>query len=495
MRPLVVPLWQHRVVLIPLGLALMLTYAFFIDAPAWNQNSRFALTRALVETRSVHIDPYHVTTGDKSKRDEHFYCDKAPGVSLLAAIPYAGLYALRRIGGGELPDVRVVPLDPRDAQAGRAPDPQDRKPGDVLVYNFAHRLALYVCGLFAVALPGVLGAAAIWLLAYRHARRDAGVATIVAGTYALATPIFPYATVLYGHGPCAAMLAVGLAIVALTQASDGGRPGLWAGTAVGLAVLTEYPAAVVAIALVVLAAVLHGRRFVVDMVLGGAPWAIVLAAYHTAAFGHPLKTGYDFVYLPEFAEGMAVRYGIGIPQPDVIWQILFGSYRGLLFLSPVLIFAAWGLVVSLKQRDGLPRPVLWLAAFMVVFYVLLNGGYYMWDGGASFGPRHVVPMLGAVCLGLVPAYRVAPRAVAIMAVVSVVFMLMGATANPEAPRFGNPLWEFAWGRVIHGSTGATAGATNLGRLLGLPGALSLLPLVIVWWWAWPAKSDRESEAR
>ncbi|MBA3548951.1 MAG: hypothetical protein H0T76_20915, partial [Nannocystis sp.] len=28
------------------------------------------------------------------------------------------------------------------------------------------------------------------------------------------------------------------------------------------------------------------------------------------------------------------------------------------------------------------------------------------------------------------------------------------------------------------------GATNLGLLLGLPGLLSVLPLLALWWWTW-----------
>ena len=495
MRALVAPLLEHRRLLVPLALALLFTYGYFVDAPAWNQNSRLALTRALVETQSVAIDPYHATTGDKSKRGDHFYCDKAPGVSVLSAVPYAVLYATRKASGGELPQVRVIPLDPREAAAGRSPAVEDRQPGDKLAYNFAHRLALYLCGLFVVAIPSVAGAAAVWLLARAQAGGDARIATVAALTYALATPIFPYATALYGHGLCAAALVMTLAI--LVRAKQDGtelrsaHPGLWAGTLLGIAVSAEYPAAVPAALLVGLAWIQLGPRFALQMTLGGLPWALLLAGYHTAAFGHPFKTGYDFVFLPEFADGMAVRYGIGAPSPHVLHEILFGSYRGLLYLSPVLILAAWGLMRAVVRPDRLPRAVPITAACICVFYLMLNAGYYMWDGGASFGPRHVVPMLGPLALGLVPAYRAVPRAFVVLAAVSAIAMLLGAVGNPEVPQYGNPLWEFSWGRLLHGSTGATAGATNLGRLLGLPGPLSLVPLGVLWWWAWPRADDAD----
>ena len=64
-------------------IALACTYGFFVDAPSWNQNSRYALTRAIVEHGQLTIDEWHATTGDKSFREGHFYCDKAPAYGQL----------------------------------------------------------------------------------------------------------------------------------------------------------------------------------------------------------------------------------------------------------------------------------------------------------------------------------------------------------------------------------------------------------------------------
>src|SRR5690606_19228103 len=66
-------------VLVPLALAVLAATSYFAGPPAWNQNSRLALTRALVEQGTTVIDDHHATTGDKSRRDGHFYSDKAPG--------------------------------------------------------------------------------------------------------------------------------------------------------------------------------------------------------------------------------------------------------------------------------------------------------------------------------------------------------------------------------------------------------------------------------
>jgi len=553
------PLAEHRARLAPLGIALLLTYAYFVGEPAWNQNSRLALTRALVERRSTIIDPDHVTTGDKSFRAGHFYSDKAPGASWAAAVPYAAFLGLRRITGGEEPRVSVRPLDPQ----GPVPEPEQRAPGDRLVYNLTHRVALYVCGLFTGVLPTVAAAAAMFLLALRQLAGEVRPALAVACALGLATPVFPYATVFYGHALCGALLLWAFALVVLhppatatgtanadianadianadianadianTDIANAGtanadianadianadianaddtktgtanadptaittiamtrRMPLVVGTLLGGAVVTEYPAAVPAVMLVALAAVLHGRGFALRVVLGGVPWALALALYHQVAFGHPLHTGYDYVYLERFAEGMRVHYGIHAPQLDALWQLLWGSYRGLFYLSPVLLLAAWGLVVAARRPQGLPRAAIVTAAAIVAFYVLLNAGYYMWDGGASYGPRHLVPALGLLMLGGAAAWRASPRLFLALAAIGLLHMLLGATATPEAPQHGNPVWEYAWPRARGAEAAVPGRATNLGLLLGLPGLLSLLPLLAPWLWAASAAVQRE----
>ena len=482
-------------VLGPLALALLCTYAYFIGPPAWNQNSRLALTRALVEHRSPIIDDYHASTGDKSQRDGHFYSDKAPGASLLALPAYALFYAGTRLAGGELPEFRVVPLDPSAELAGQIPDADARAPGDRLAYNQAHRTALYLCRLLSTSLLAVAGVLALYLLARRQllpgttSRRPA---LLLALLYGLATPAFVYSTALYGHQPCADLLLLGLALTVLGESSTHPRSvAVLTGLCLGLAVVCEYPAAVPVALIFGFIAWRRGPRFAAWTALGGLPCALVLTAYHVAAFGHPLKTGYDFVYLAEFAEGMRVNYGIHAPRAAVTLELLFGRFRGLFYLAPVLILAAWGLVVDALRpaprdmsKGAWPRRQLaWLALAIVGFYLALGSGYYMWDGGAAVGPRHCVPMLPFLALGLAPALRLVPGAVLALGAVSAAQMLAAAAAAPEAPQFGDPLWGHAWPHLLHSQPGY-GGATNLGLLLGLPGILSVLPLLALWWWTW-----------
>src|SRR5919202_2159871 len=94
-----------------IGVLLLGSYAYFYQGGGWNQNSRFDLTRALVERGTVQIDAYADNTGDKAIFDGHTYSDKAPGQALTAVPPLAiGRSAVRALGGGPdgIPAVSVL---------------------------------------------------------------------------------------------------------------------------------------------------------------------------------------------------------------------------------------------------------------------------------------------------------------------------------------------------------------------------------------------------
>jgi hypothetical protein len=115
----------------------------------------------------------------------------------------------------------------------------------------------------------------------------------------------------------------------------------------------------------------------------------------------------------------------------------------------------------------------------VLYYSLLNAGYYMWDGGAAFGPRHCVPMLPFLALGLVVPLRLLPRATLVLAGVGVFHVVLVTTVGPEAPTWGNPVWEYGLPGLLEGPGGPGA-ASTLGRLMGLPGPFALVPLAAIW---------------
>jgi hypothetical protein len=464
-----------------LGLLLFVSYAYFVSPPSWNENSRFDLVRSLVERHRLDIDPYEHDTGDKSFRDGHTYSDKAPGASFLAVPAYAAYYGFRQLTGG--------------SQASSLPAAGHREEGELpYLVNAAFRRALYVCNLSTNAIAGALLGVAFFVLLRRRLGVAARPALTAALSLGLGSLVFPYATMFYGHVLAALFLFV--AFVLITERDPvPPRHLIAAGVAAGLAVLTELPSAPVAVLLGACAfAVVRPRRQALWYVAGAAGPLLLLLAYQYAAFGGALRPGYALVSRPEFAAGMSHGVlGVGLPRPAVLFAELFGRARGLLYLSPVLVLGFVGLARRLVAvwADRPARTEVAVASAVVLYFLLMNAGYYMWYGGSALGPRHVIPALPFLCLGIPFAFR-RPRPILVGALVavSIINQLVATAVQPTVPLVRDVLFDHVYPHLLRGEVPAPAGPSNLGTLLGLRGPASLVPLVLLWSLALPSLVTR-----
>jgi hypothetical protein len=231
--------------------------------------------------------------------------------------------------------------------------------------------------------------------------------------------------------------------------------------------------------------------------------AVVLMAYHALAFGSPFQLGYGS---EDNANGVAMQqglFGIGTPSLHVMYEVLFGAYRGLLPLAPLVAFAPIGLVL-LTRIAARRRPV-FAAQLIAVFYFLLNVSYTYWEGGWFIGPRHLLPGLGFVMLGLAPLWDAAPRAGRTLLAIG---WLWGAAAglivvstSPQPPaNIMAPMSELLWPAFREGDLSfnhqgfedyradpdrlrhnpEAHASWNLGEVIGLKGLVSLVPLIAIW---------------
>ena len=341
---------------------LFVSYAYFYQAGGWNQNSRFDLVRAVTNDRSLTIDPYQQNTGDKALHEGHYYSDKAPGLAL-AAIPIAqaGRLLLRAAGG----------------------DPE----------SFAGLAFLsYLCTVLTVGLLTALAGVVLYDLG---TLLGAGTGALFAGTaFGLATPMWTHATLFQGHAMAAAGLLMAFAATARIGRHRDVRRNIQlagaAGVAAGWATVAEFPAVIPA---AVIAAWACGRAWLLGrdqaarvagtLAAGALACAAVLMAYQYACFGSPFHLAYSS---EEGFEGMRQGFfGLQLPRMIRLRRILFGEYRGLLPLAPILALAPAGLVLMARRARGAAL----VSAIIAVYFVLLNAGYTYWEGGWSFGPRHL----------------------------------------------------------------------------------------------------------
>ncbi len=471
-----------------LGLLLLSTYAYFLPAPAWNESSRFDLTRSLVERGRLDIDPYHLDTEDKAFRDGHYYSDKAPGAAFLAVPAYAAYHGWLRLTGGALP--RAVPESVY--RGGKPGGPV--APGERIFLNTSFRRAVYLCNLSTNAVAGAALGLLFFLVLLRLAVPPR-LALAATGALAIGSPVFAYSTMFYGHVLAGALLFAAFALVGPLLPEDG-RPTprrlVAAGALLGLAVLCELPAllGVAAVGPFALAR-LRGRdrlRGFLWLALGAAPALVVLGWYQLAAFGNPLSTGYAHLANRTFAEGMSHGLlGVSWPRPGALWGMLLGRSRGLLYLAPVLGLGLLGLGLALARRGN--RAMWVVSGALVAALFLMSAGYYMWWGGSALGPRHVVPALPFLSLGIPMAVlswrsRAARAAAglvfAVLVAVSVINQTAAVAVSALAPFGDDVLVDHVYRPLLQGKLAIQDGSANAGMLLGLRGPVSLLPLLALW---------------
>jgi hypothetical protein len=428
------------------------------------QASRYALTAAIVDDGTVRLDAHaHLLGVDRAERGGHVYSDKAPGQPVWGVPAYA---AYRALGGSPAA---------RSTQAV----------GD---------LGLWSVSAWSAALP----AAALGVVMRRLGRRAVPGRPVAAGagalSLALGTLLLPFATQLFSH-----VLAGLLGVAAWALAAGGTGRGRWlaAGALAGAAVTVEYPMILLAAVVVTGAAWRAARagpggspagritRAVGWVAAGGLPFGLALAAYHWAVFGGPLALPYHFSQFAAHAQGVV---GAQLPEAAALAGVLAGE-RGLLTLTPIVAVAVIGLA-ALLRRPGLARvdAVAGLVA-LVVLATLMAGWSGSDFGGASPGPRYVVPALPWLAAGAARAWAARWWPVtAAAAALATAAMLVATFTLPLA----QPSQEFALGWWVQNALAGDWASTLLTRAVApatAPGvtAALLAPLAaaaaagVAWW--------------
>jgi hypothetical protein len=437
----------------------VLAYAWnfsLLSAP--NERTRAYLSVALVEERSLAVDKPLQRFGhvlDLASHDGHYYTDKAPGSSLLAAPVYAALRATK-------------------------------KPEQLTI-----ELILNAIRSFLMLPAGLLGFLALRWLLRRLAVSEPSI-DLVSLSYALGSVALHYSTAFYGHVLVASCVLLSLLAWAHTGALSvrssvparlapaGYRGALLAGAAAGLAGLIEYQAVVLSALLFIPACNFGLRRLfghAAAFALGALPFAALLLLYNKRAFGSPFELSYHHLVDPS----LQALHGAGLagatkPTLAAFSGLLFSAHRGLFATSPLL---GVGLVTLLLPN---PRMSLTLRALLVLaasYFLVIVASSSVWFGGWSYGPRLLIPLLGllAVALGLwLDRFRARALVTVPLAACAlfglVCCQLMQVTFSEPPPEVAQPLIQSALPMLKAGLV-----APNLGCKFGRLGVRNLWPLL------------------
>jgi hypothetical protein len=342
-----------------------------------NELSRLAQTRAIVEYGTLELDQAladYGRVGDLSFYKGHYYPSKAPLLSF-AAVP---LYAVMRLLSGSsryaVPEIPLV---------------------------FFSRLLLTI-------LPTLV--MLVFIRRFLRAYVRSAIADGLVITYALGSLAFSYSELFMSHQTMAVLLFFGF--YGLWRCARGEwreRGYLAAGAFCGAAITAEYTGAIGIAGLVFYGLLVfyfregERRDRLVSMIrafglatLGALPSVLLLAAYHTRCFGHPLETGYkhlaDAAYQPWHLGGFL---GIRYPEPRAFALSFFSPLRGLFMLSPFLLLAFPG-VASLARRAKADRrewALFGLTLALLVGYTWFTSSFSYESWGWTTGPRHLTGLI------------------------------------------------------------------------------------------------------
>jgi hypothetical protein len=443
----------RRRFLVAYGIWVYVIVAYFVPGATWNPVSRFALTRAIVEHHGFSIDGFEDSTGDRARRGDHWYSDKAPIPSLFAA-PALGVF--------ELFD-HAIAFEP----AGPEGSVEHFK------VNRACQIALWVCSLATAGIATAILAVLVFV-ALRGRTTPMG-ALVCSAITVLATPIFPYGTSFYGHAIAALFLFAAVVVAASEEPSRTSIrvAGACIAVAAGCEYLTLVPGLLIAAFMLRRGSI---RQTVVDLAAGAALPALLVGVYHAICFGAPWRTGYSYLVRSKFVAGHAHGLlGIHVPRFVPLMGLLLGPRRGLFYVAPVTLAGVVGLAIEYRRGDRASRIAVTAAAAML----LLNAGYYMWWGGAAAGPRHLVPVLPMLAFGFAAVWR-RPYFrwfLGVAGIASFALLVALVAVGLEAPEYGNVFTSYVFPSLARGRIARIPGASNVGLLLGLSARWSLLPVL------------------
>ena len=306
---------------------------------------------------------------------------------------------------------------------------------------------------------------------YRICRLYAGdrASLLVALAVAFATPVWPFATVVFENAPSLMLSVVAVYCVLRSPASPSSvRVPFAGGLLLGLASLVEYAAGLFVLPLAVFLRYRTGKwRSLLAFAIPFSIGPIADAVYNFALFGNPL------IFPEQLKSGTAVPVS-GLlssfdPGSTLLHVLLYleSPYRGVVFLCPIMVFGFYALYrdwsVNMKSESLL---FLTLFCLTLVFY----SSWSDWAGGLAYGPRFLTV---AAPYALVPIAPYLEREggsrgrIVVFGLIAYSSLIQGAGALTSAfsvigsPRTFQPLalnlpwlvggrldsWWISWGRL------------------------------------------------
>jgi hypothetical protein len=419
-------------------------YSFFIQWLGWNEESRFSLTKAITDERMFEIDNFYNQTGDRSYYSGHYFSDKDPGLSFLAA----PIYKIWEFV------YRFFPEQFKQKYAG------DQN----YVINVINKVSIYTPkdpGFFiftsmilVTVFTSCVFSALSTVLIYKISRiflENEKRRLLLTATYGLGTLTFPAALTFMGHATATffTFLAFYLLFKMKHEKKYDNKCFVLSGLLVGLGIITEDIVALVGVALYLYSYTIN-RRKTVFFLTGLLISLLPLFLYNFSIFNTPFDSTRAYIdrniyvsaypsesnstssekilksaIFPYEEVERILRHLHFITSPPnlyVVLKLLIDPYRGLLFYCPVLSLSFIGLFYMYKEYKI--ESLLILLTF-VSFLILLSMRTNWW-GGYGFGNRYLQPTIPLLIIPLIYTFKKADiRLILILILISIFLNFLG----------------------------------------------------------------------
>jgi len=352
-------------------LLLLLTFAYFYQDPSVNGSSRLSLIFASVQEGRLSIDDYYnkpgtITGNDNAYYNGHYYSDKAIGPAVVGAIFYEPMYWIQQT-----------------------------------FHHPSENTVKMILTFLVIGLPSAIAGTLMFILCL-YLSKSRFRSYLVTLSITLGTLYLPYGVTFFSHQFTASLLFSAFFMIFFLKENPKKRKGWYLfliGLLLGFALIGEYPAAIIILALVIYYLSIIWRnhdyrqwRSLILPLLGAIIPISLQLINNKLSFGGFFSIGYDNLQYQQYSAGMSQGIaGIGWPNLNALYYMTFHPTMGVFWQSPVLILAFIGAGFLFAQRQYREEAI--LAACIICIYFVVLSGYYMWWGGYSVGPRHIIPAL------------------------------------------------------------------------------------------------------
>jgi hypothetical protein len=399
--------------------SLFFVYLIFVQWYGWNEESNFALTRAISEEKRFEIDSFANQTGDRAFYEGHYYSDKEPGLSFIASF----IYKLWELLYKYFPQSFKVKYEQSGGYLVKSY-------GDVQIFTLINPgFFTFTSMILLTALTSSIFSSLTAVFVYKFSRyflKSQALGILLAMGYGMGTLTFPSALHFMSQ-PTATFLSFFSFFLLFKIKNEKLKKSKYfflAGLLAGFSIVTDR-LAILSTLLLIAYSFWQSKRFSPIFLLGLFFSILPFLFYNYSIFGNPFdlassyidrrlyRTAYPVSSLllsffnsntknirtMAFFDASPIKQIIEhfhfiptLPNFYIIIRLLFFPYRGLLFYSPVLILSFPGFIFMFRKH----KAETILIILNLIFLLSIISMRRTWWGGYGFGNRYllfIVPFL------------------------------------------------------------------------------------------------------